>query len=92
MTAHSLNYCLDNGVHYIQQNETVTNAIQVCYDLTDPDTKNREIKGLHQACIAHHINKGLLITRGHNETIMHEKIHIEILPLSDYLLDPESES
>ncbi len=70
----------------IQQNETVIHAIQVCYDLTDPDTKKREIRGLHQACVSQGLNKGLLITHGQTETILHQKIQIEILPLADYLL------
>lgn len=75
----------------IQQHETVTNAVQVCYDLTDPDTKKREIEGLYQACIAHSLKKGLLISRDHNETIRHQKIQIEILPLAEYLLDRKGE-
>ena len=75
----------------IQQNETVTNVIQVCYDLTDPGTKKWEIEGLHQACMAHRLNKGLLISHDQTGTIPHQKIQIEILPLADYLLDRKEE-
>lgn len=70
----------------IQQDETITEAVQVCYDLTEPETKKREIEGVHQACKAHHLNKGILLTYDQTETILHQEIQINILPLADYLL------
>ncbi len=70
----------------IQQDETIIEAIQICYDLSTLETKKREIEGLHQACKVHSLENGLLITYDQHETVRHKDVQIEILPLAEYLL------
>lgn len=50
-------------VDFVVRNETkATEAIQVCYRLDDPKTKQREIRSLVSACKALRLKNGLIIT------------------------------
>jgi len=68
----------------------VVEAIQVCADLQDSKTKEREIKGLLDAMQTHKLEKGLLITEEEiGEEIIavdNKKYHIDIVPAWKWLL------
>ncbi len=59
--------------------------INVCYDLSDPDTRNREIKGLAKAMKQTGEHLSLLLTWNEQETISLEEGKIEVQPLWMYL-------
>jgi len=75
----------------IKENLEITQVIQVCYSLMDPETKNREINGLIDALALHTQAAGLIITA--NEfgeeiiSVNKQKYKIKILPLWKWLLN-----
>lgn len=58
--------------------------IQVCWELTQPETKNRELQGLRKAMKELGIRKGLVITEGEEM----EEGAIRFVPLWKWLLVP----
>jgi len=62
----------------------VRNAIQVSVDLTDKETREREIKGLVQTCIKFNLSEGIILTFDHNEQIKQEEINITMVPAWQY--------
>jgi len=62
----------------------VRNAIQVSVDLTDKETREREIKGLVQTCIKFNLSEGIILTFDHNEQIKQEEINIIMVPAWQY--------
>jgi len=64
----------------INEKNTITNAIQVTYDMTDIDTRTREINGLVNACTKFNLTKGIIITYDYEDEITKNKIAISIVP------------
>jgi hypothetical protein len=64
----------------INEKNSITKAIQVTYDMADSDTKNREIKGLVNACKNFKLNSGLIITYDTEEDIIEDGIDIKVIP------------
>ena len=62
-------------------------AIQVCYSLSDPDTRKREINALQQISKYWQISKHLIITKDEEETITEDTIQIEVVPVWKWLLN-----
>ncbi len=60
--------------------------VQVCYAFYDSDTKEREMRALHEACKAINSNTGIIITFDHEENIVYKEINIEIVPFYKYFL------
>ncbi len=75
----------------IQEQFRVTQAIQVCQDLTDPTTRQREIAGLMDALTTYSLAMGLILTESEEftEEITLEDKHyiIEVLPIWKWLLN-----
>lgn len=57
----------------------------VCLDLDAPDTRKRELNGLAEALAYFDCDQGWLLTRSHEETVIHEGRTISILPLWKWL-------
>jgi len=66
----------------IQREETISAAIQVCYQLDEPKTKQREIKGLHQTSQNFKSVQGFLITYDNEEPIE----GIQVISILEFLL------
>jgi hypothetical protein len=64
----------------IAQSGSIVKAIQVCYDMSDSDTKKREIKGLIDACQRFALTSGTIITYDSEESFEQNGIQIEIIP------------
>lgn len=64
----------------------VTQAVQVSYDLSEPQTRLREIRGLVEACKAHDLRQGLIITYREAESFESEGIKVICTPILDFLL------
>jgi predicted AAA+ superfamily ATPase len=61
-------------------------AIQVCYSLSDPDTRKREVNALLQISKHWGITKYLIITKDEEETIIEDRVQIEVIPIWKWLL------
>jgi predicted AAA+ superfamily ATPase len=59
---------------------------QVCYNLDNNETKEREIKGLVAACNKLSIEEGTIITFDQKEELIYKGIKIKILPMYEYFL------
>ena len=64
----------------------VVQAIQVTLDLTNPSTREREIKGLVQACQNFNLKSGTILTFDQTEQLDNENIQIKVLPVWKYFL------
>ena len=63
----------------------ISQAIQVCLDVSNPGTKKREIEGLQQAMAKYKLKEGLILIMEHEETIKAKKITIK--PVWKWLLE-----
>lgn len=83
-------YKADNGWEVdfvVQEKNKIVSAIQVCYDLTDIKTKERELKSLMYACDKFGLKEGIIIT---NDLDKEEKINqkiIRYIPLWKWLIE-----
>lgn len=68
------------------ENEKVCEAIQVCFDINDIDTKNREEKGLINVCREFQLKRGLILTIYDEQKYTVNGITIEIMPVYKYIL------
>lgn len=64
----------------------VKELIQVCYDLSSPKTRRREIDGLLKGAARFRCSKLTLITFDQRETIERDGLAIQIIPATDWLL------
>lgn len=70
----------------LAENEKVCEAIQVCFDINDVDTKNREEKGLINVCREFQLKRGLILTIYDEQKYTVDGITIEIMPVYKYVL------
>lgn len=70
----------------LAENEKVCEAIQVCFDINDVDTKNREEKGLINVCRKFQLKRGLILTIYDEQKYTVDGITIEIMPVYKYVL------
>ncbi len=70
----------------IAKNGKITHAIQVTYDFSDANTKEREIKGLLEACKNHKLKKATIITCDNEDEIIQDKIKINTIPFYKWAL------
>jgi len=62
-------------------------AIQVCYDITEPDTQKREIAGMEKAMKYFNIDKGLIITAEQESEIKTSNNLILVKPAYKMMID-----
>lgn len=70
----------------ISDKEEMQKAVQVCYDLNDSDTFNREVSGLVKTCQKFDLKKGYIVNIEVEKNITIEGINIFIVPAWKYLL------
>jgi len=61
-------------------------AIQVCWDIRDPETLKREIGGLKEACNYFHLKEGYIVTYEEKDSLWENGIHIRIIPAYELVL------
>lgn len=84
----SINYS-QNGSEcdfLVLDNEEIQKAVQVCYDLEDADTFDREVNGLVKTCQKFNLKKGYIINIEQDKSIKIEGVNIAIVPAWKYLL------
>lgn len=65
----------------------VVQLVQVCWDVSDPDTRARELAGLTEAMGLFGKDEGLVITRDHEETVEVGAGTVSFVPLWRWLLE-----
>jgi len=71
----------------IRSGTKITQAIQVCYDLSNSKTKDREISGLLEAIEIYSLNEGLIISFEQEEEITINTKLIKIIPAWKWILN-----
>ncbi|MCM1140886.1 MAG: DUF4143 domain-containing protein, partial [Muribaculum sp.] len=70
----------------LQTEERIDRLIQVCWTLSDENTKNRELKGLKCAFEATGCKECMIITFDEEEEIQHEGLAVKVIPVWKWLL------
>ena len=65
----------------------VVQAIQVTYEMENEKTRDREFKGLVNACNQYGLNKGFIITYEEEGTYEEDGVRIELVSLASFLLE-----
>lgn len=82
-------YFLKNGYEcdYITTSRSgeVIDAIQVCEDISNPQTLSRELKGIVKACKQTGLEHGMIITYDQKGEIEKDGIIISMIPLPEFL-------
>ena len=60
--------------------DRLVEAIQVSFDLSDPETKKRELKGLIQACQKFNLKQGTIITFDLTGKFVSQGIKVSLIP------------
>jgi len=71
----------------IIENETVSQLIQVCYNMTFEDTREREIRALKKGMQHFGLDKGTILTLSQEELIKGKDFEITVVPISKWLLE-----
>ena len=71
----------------IIENETVSQLIQVCYNMTFEDTREREIRALKKGMHHFGLDKGMILTLNQEESINGKDFEITVVPISKWLLE-----
>ena len=71
----------------IIENETVSRLIQVCYDMTLEDTRERETTALKKGMQHFGLDHGMILTLNQEETIIADNFHIAVIPVARWLLE-----
>jgi predicted AAA+ superfamily ATPase len=75
----------------LQHRHRVTHALQVTYDMSHPDTRQREIKGLLNACRTFGLDHGTIVTYDTEDTAEIDGVTITVIPFYKWALQmPES--
>ncbi len=64
----------------VNEKNSITQAIQVTYDMSSEETKNREIKGLIAACKNFGLKTGTIVTYDTQDEVTQEGIQIKLIP------------
>ncbi len=70
----------------IREGTHIHSAIQVCSEMTDSITREREINGLIEAMQMYHLKKGMILTAYEEETMIHDQGEIQVLPIWKWML------
>ena len=63
--------------------------IQVCYDLQNPKTRQREISSLSAGMKELNMNKGIILTKNDDEVINDNNLSISVIPVWKWLLSSD---
>lgn len=69
----------------VQQEEEILMLVQVCWTLSDSETRMRELRGMEAAAAATGCSNCLIVTFDEEETIRHEGIDIRVVPAWKWL-------
>ena len=83
-----ISYYQSNGEcdFVLQRNDAVVQLIQVTWDMSDENTREREINGILEASIATGCDNLLIITKDEETVIAQENKQINVVPAWKWLL------
>ena len=68
----------------------IEHVIQVCYEMSEPETKERELSGLLEAMQLYQLQKGIIITMSEHDSFVIEdegaSYEVTVLPIWEWLL------
>ncbi len=67
----------------------VVEAVQVCFDLSDPETRRREVKGLVAACSIFGLSKGTVITGDDSHQWSVDQVQVDAVPFYRRFSQPD---
>ena len=77
----------ERGCDFVLQHEDeIQQLIQVCWQMDDADTREREIAGLLEAHQLTHCDNLLIITHHQEETILRDGLTIQVVPAWKWML------
>ena len=68
------------------ENEKVSQLIQVSYDISFTETRERELRALKKGMTHFGLKKGIILTANQEESIIEGNLKIDILPITRWLL------
>jgi predicted AAA+ superfamily ATPase len=71
----------------VQQQNRKKNLIQVCWDISDEDTKKRELNSLTQAMNELKLTNGLILTYNNEQKLQVENRRITVMPVYKWMID-----
>ena len=71
----------------VQQQNLKKNLIQVCWDISDEDTKKRELNSLTQAMNELKLTNGLILTYNNEQKLQVENRRITVMPVYKWMID-----
>ena len=74
----------------VKKGVDVVHAIQVSYMLIDPDVRERELRGLLEACHEYGLMEGTVVTFDERDSYTVEGVNIHIVPFRDFLIEAKS--
>ncbi|HII99229.1 MAG TPA: ATP-binding protein, partial [Methanoregula sp.] len=69
----------------VQKDKKIRSAIQVTESLRNPDTRARELRGLHEAMEAYGLTEGTIVTLQESGEVEDEAGLVRIVPVTDWL-------
>ena len=69
----------------IMENGGVCQLIQVSYDISLPNTRERELRDLEKGMKNFGLKKGIILTVSHEESIKEKDFEIDIIPVTRWL-------
>jgi uncharacterized protein len=72
---------------FIIKDKKAFSPVQITYTIQEPETKQREIKGLLLACEYLKVKKGTIVTYEEEDSLKINNIKIEVIPAFKYILE-----
>ena len=70
----------------VNEQNKIIQAIQVAYDISDVNTRKREIKGLLNACKNFNLDTGVIITYDSEDEYIEDDVKIQIIPFYKWVI------
>jgi len=70
----------------VNEKNKIIQAIQVAYDISDVNTRKREIKGLLNACKNFNLDTGVIITYDSEDEYIEDDVKIQIIPFYKWVI------
>lgn len=70
----------------VREGNQITQLIQVCWEMNNPDTRAREIQALLEAMEETKLKTGVIVTSYQKETIKHRSKTIQLIPAGEFCL------
>lgn len=70
----------------IIKEDNVYKPVQISYTIENSETRERELRGMAEACRTLNTSKGIVITFDEKESLIYRNIDIEVVPFYEYFL------